>query len=94
VHDYPFIWDEDKNISNIKKHGVSFNEATSVFDDENAVYFDDAAHSLEEERFIVIGMSEMNKLLMVCHCYRDDDSIIRLISARKANKKESNSYWR
>ncbi len=94
MSDYPFIWDDEKNALNIKKHGISFREATTVFDDDNAVYFDDEAHSQEEERFIVIGMSDTNKLLMVCHCYRDNDSVIRLISARKANKKENNAYWR
>ncbi len=94
MSDYPFIWDDEKNAINIKKHGVSFDEATSVFDDDNAVYLDDDAHSQEEERFIIIGMSDKNKLLMVCHCYRDNDSIIRLISARRANNKEHDSYWR
>jgi len=94
LNDDRFIWDEEKHKANIKKHGVSFNEATSVFDDDNAMYFDDEAHSQNEERFIVIGMSSQLNMLMVCHCYRNGDSLIRLISARKANNKEQAQYRR
>ena len=87
-----FVWDEDKYNANLKKHGIAFNEATSVFDDVNALYFADEKHSDEEERFIVIGMSDQIRMLMVCHCYRDKNSVIRLISARKANKNEIAQY--
>ena len=87
-----FIWDEKKHQTNIKKHGISFNEATSVFEDENALYLPDERHSENEERFIILGMSEKLNLLMVCHCYRNGDSAIRIISARKTTKSESNLY--
>ena len=89
-----FIWDEEKNKANIKKHKVTFNEAATVFDDDNAVYFDDEAHSQDEERFTVIGFSERARMLMVCHCYRNGDSLIRIISARKADREESEYYRR
>ena len=87
-----FVWDEEKHKANIKKHDVSFQEAASVFDDENAIYFDDEDHSENEERFKVIGFSERTRLIMVCHCYRNGNSLIRIISARKANKKENAQY--
>ena len=87
-----FEWDENKNRINIKKHGISFSEACSVFYDENAVLFDDPDHSDDEERFILIGISENEKLCLVCHCYRESDKVIRIISARKATKKESIEY--
>jgi len=89
-----FVWDDEKYTLNLNKHGVSFREASSVFDDNNAVYFDDAGHSHTEERFIVIGYSENARMLMVCHCYRNGDSLIRIISARKANKREATLYRR
>ena len=89
-----FVWDAEKYKANIRKHGVSFDEATSVFDDDNAIYFDDEGHSKTEERFIVIGMSDKLNVLMVCHCYRNGDSLIRLISARRANRKENAQYGR
>jgi len=87
-----FSWDENKNKSNIRKHGVSFNEAATVFEDKNAIFIDDEEHSDKEERFIIIGLSGNLRLLVVCHCYRESDNMIRLISARKANNKESNLY--
>ena len=89
-----FVWDEKKHKANIKKHKVTFTEAASVFEDDNAVYFDDESHSQDEERFIVIGFSERARLLMVCHCYRNGNSLIRIISARKADKEESEYYTR
>jgi len=89
-----FTWDEEKNKANIKKHKVTFGEAATVFDDDNAVYFDDESHSQEEERFVVMGFSERARMLMVCHCYRDEGAIIRIISARKADKEESEFYGR
>jgi hypothetical protein len=88
-----FIWDNNKNEANIQKHGVSFYEAWTVFDDEFVVYLADEKHSQDEERFIVIGESMLKNLLIVCHCYRDDDGIVRLISARKAKKEEINYYY-
>ena len=87
-----FIWDENKHKANKRKHGISFEEAGSVFDDEHAVYFDDEAHSQDEDRFIIIGTSTFDRLLLVCHCYREDDTVIRIISARKATKVETKQY--
>ena len=87
-----FDWDENKEIANIEKHDVTFQDAATVFDDDYAVYIYDKKHSQNEERFIAIGMSEQLKILMVCHCYRNDDSLIRIISARRANKKEEAYY--
>ena len=87
-----FEWDETKNDKNILKHGVNFQEASTVFRDTQAVILDDAAHSQYEERFIIIGESEKQRILMVCHCYRNNDEIIRIISARKATKTEHNIY--
>ena len=78
-----FEWDENKNAINIKKHGIDFNEA---------VMFDDPEHSEDEERFLLIGMSKALNILTVCHCYRADDEVIRLISARKATKTETEFY--
>jgi hypothetical protein len=87
-------WDEEKNRANIKKHGISFYEAATVFKDENALYIPDDKHSDHEERVIVLGLSKNLNLLLVCHCYRNGDSMIRIISARKANKEESKQYGR
>ena len=87
-----FEWDEDKNRINQKKHKVSFEEAKTVFYDERALVIDDPEHSQEEERFIILGMSARANLLIVCHCCRSSDSIIRIISARKATKTESSFY--
>ena len=87
-----FEWDEIKNEKNILKHGVNFQEASTVFRDTQAIILDDIAHSQDEERFVIIGESEKQRMLMVCHCYRCDDEIIRIISARKANNAEKNIY--
>ena len=89
-----FDWDTKKNLSNIEKHGVSFKEAATVFRDDGAIVLNDEEHSKDEERFKIIGFSGNLRLLMVCHCYRDEDSIIRIISARKATKKEQSQYGR
>jgi len=89
-----FDWDVNKNLLNIEKHGAPFKEAATVFRDNAAVIIDDAEHFQNEERFKIIGYSGNLRLLTVCHCYRDDDSIIRIISARKATKKEQNQYRR
>ena len=87
-----FEWDDNKNTTNKTKHGVSFEEATSVFYDENALVISDPEHSAEEERFIILGMSSRANLLIVCHCYREADLVIRIISARKATKNEEKAY--
>ncbi len=87
-----FEWDPNKNEVNKKKHKISFEEAQTVFYDENALVIDGPEHSSEEERFIILGFSNEANLLVVCHCYRESDSIIRIISARKATKTESNQY--
>lgn len=84
-----FEWDESKNQANIKKHGISFEEASSVFDDDDAIVIADESHSQSEERFIMIGFSYKYNILVVCHCYRQNESIVRIISARKATKNES-----
>ncbi|PWJ71412.1 hypothetical protein B0O40_1281 [Ruminococcaceae bacterium R-25] len=87
-----FEWDENKNKVNIKKHGIGFAEASSVFYDENAILFDDPDHSKDEERFLIIGMSIRTQVLTVSHCYRSKGEVIRIISARKATKSEADYY--
>ena len=87
-----FEWDPSKAAANLKKHQVSFEEAKSVFYDEFAVQFFDEDHSSDEERFLMLGMSSGAKLLIVCHCEREHSEIIRIISARKATKRESAFY--
>ena len=87
-----FEWDENKNLINQKKHGIDFEEAATVFYDMNAILFDDPDHSMEEDRFLIIGISKHENLCIVSHCYRSEDSIIRIISARKATKKETRTY--
>lgn len=87
-----FEWDEKKNKTNIEKHGISFEEASSVFQDEESLIMVDDNHSQEEDRFILIGFSFKANLLVVCHCYREKDSIIRIISARKADRNERKQY--
>jgi len=89
-----FEWDPAKAASNKKKHGVSFEEARSVFYDEFAVQFFDEESSGSEDRFLMIGFSDEARLLIVCHCERDQGNIIRIISARKATKNESKYYQR
>lgn len=80
-------------IINRKKHNVSFEEAKTVFYDDNALLISDPDHSESEERFILLGASSEAKILLVCHCYRQSESVIRIISARKATKRESNCYF-
>jgi uncharacterized DUF497 family protein len=87
-----FEWDTTKATSNKKKHGVSFEEAQSVFYDEFAVQFFDEDNSGTEDRFLMLGFSDEARLLIVCHCERGEDSIIRIISARKATNNESHYY--
>ena len=87
-----FEWDRTKETTTIKKHGVSFDEAQSVFYDEFAVQFFDEEHSSEEERFLMIGTSVDARALLVCHCEREAGSVIRIISARKATRREQAFY--
>lgn len=87
-----FAWAPAKAAANLKKHGVSFDEAQSVFYDEFAIQFYDEPHSSDEERFLMLGMSSGAHLLLVCHCEREGGDIIRIISARKATKQESSFY--
>ena len=89
-----FAWDRRKARSNLVKHGVSFDEAQTVFLYENARLIDDPDHSEEEERFVLLGYSFQARCLIVSHCYRESDSVIRLISARRANAQEEEVYWR
>ena len=93
MNDIQFEWDERKSRENKRKHKVSFEEAQAVFLDENAIRFFDPDHSEDEDRFLMLGMSFTLRVLVVCHCYREDDSVIRIISARKADKREQSDYW-
>ena len=88
-----FEWDEAKNRESKRKHAVSFEEAQTVFLDENALRFYDPDHSEDEDRFLMLGISFRLRVLVVCHCYRAGDTIIRIISARKADKQEEADYW-
>jgi len=88
-----FEWDKKKDKINTKKHGVSFNEARTVFYDEQAIQFYDPEHSDEEDRFILLGTSFKLKTLVVCHCFREENEKIRIISARKADTEEEQVYW-
>jgi uncharacterized DUF497 family protein len=87
-----FAWDRTKVESNLKKHKISFDEAQTVFSDPNARMIFDPEHSGDENRFILLGISSGLRLIVVCHCYMDDDMTIRIISARKANKNEQKQY--
>lgn len=91
---YSFEWDDNKNRINQGKHGISFETACTVFYDEQALLFDDPEHSEEEDRFLLLGMSKSTSLCVVCHCYRASATVIRIISARKATKKEGERYAR
>lgn len=88
-----FEWDENKNRSNKVKHKISFEEAKTVFYDENALLIDDPHHSENEEKFIILGTSVKANLLVVCHCMRRQGEVIRIISARKATKTEASQYY-
>jgi hypothetical protein len=94
VGNIEFAWDTRKARSNFAKHGVSFEEAETVFLDENARLIDDPDHSEEEERFLPLGYSIQARCLIVSHCYPQSDSVIRLISARHATAPEEDLYWR
>jgi len=88
-----FEWDERKSRSNRNKHGISFEEAQTVFLDENALVIHDPDHALDEERFVLLGLSAKLRLLIVCHCFRKSERVIRIIAARKAQKAEQTQYF-
>lgn len=87
-----FAWDESKADENRRKHGVSFEEASTVFADENARLKHDPDHSQKEDRFVLLGFSAKLRLLLVCHAYRENEEVIRIISARKATPNERKQY--
>jgi len=87
-----FDWDEEKAETNESKHGITFNEAMTAFGDGHAQIYDDEEHSDYEDRFILLGYSQKTRMLMVCHCYRGNDTIVRIISARKATRHERKKY--
>ncbi|WP_216196847.1 BrnT family toxin [Polynucleobacter sp. UK-Mo-2m-Kol15] len=87
-----FEWEPKKSSANLKKHGISFEEAKSVFYDEGAKLISDPDHSEDEDRFILLGVSHSLRVILVCHCYRSEDNVVRIISARKATPKESKAY--
>ncbi len=89
-----FECDPVKDAANFRKHGIAFEEALTAFYDEFARIIYDAEHSQDEDRFALLGMSTRLRLLVVCHCYRQNDRVIRVISARRANKKETAEYQR
>lgn len=89
-----FEWDEKKYALNRKKHDLSFAEAETVFADEQGLLLHDPDHSQEEERFILLGLSSNLRFLVVSHTYRENDSTIRIISARKATRSEQEQYWK
>lgn len=92
MREIEFEWDPKKAKSNLKKHGVSFEEASTAFWDDHALVIDDPDHSLEEERFVLLGLSSNVRLATVVHCFRSADDVIRIISARRATPGEQSSY--
>jgi uncharacterized DUF497 family protein len=87
-----FEWNARKASANKKKHGISFEEARTVFFDENAKLINDPDHSEDEDRFVLLGVSSSLKVMLVCHCYREEGNVVRIISARKASTLESKQY--
>ena len=88
-----FEWDKRKEAANVKKHGGTFEEARTAFFDENAIHFYDPDHSDQEDRFVLLGLSLKPQVLVVCHCFRESETVVRIISARKADKDEEQVYW-
>lgn len=92
-----FAWDTRKNATNKRKHGIAFEEARTAFYDDRALVIDDPEHSKDEERFVLLGLSSSLRVLVVCHCHRESENEIRIISARKADRGERADYenrWR
>ncbi len=94
MNDLIFDWDKSKALLNKKKHGISFEEAVTVFYDDDAIEIHDPDHSEDEDRFIILGLSYKIRTIVVNHCLRESGSLIRIISARKATKLEAKTYWR
>lgn len=94
MRELSFVWDEGKNRQNQRKHGISFEEARSVFFDEEAREFFDPDHSDDEDRFLLVGRSYRLRVLLICHCFRESDRAIRIISARRATRVERSVYQR
>lgn len=92
MSDLRFEWNDRKEKENLKKHGIAFQEAKSAFLDENARVIADPEHSEDEDRFVLLGLSIKLRLLVVVHCYRENDQLIRIISARKAHRSERRQY--
>lgn len=92
IEEIRFEWDNNKARENLKNHKVSFDEAKTVFYDPNAILIADPEHSEEEERFIILGLSNKSNMLIVCHCYREREEVIRIISSRKATTNECKQY--
>jgi uncharacterized DUF497 family protein len=92
VNEVRFEWDERKNRANQRKHGISFEEAKSVFSDDHGLLIDDPDHSEGEDRFVMLGLSSALRMLVVCHCCRSEGEVIRIISARKADREERAAY--
>ena len=89
-----FSWDQSKSRANARKHGVTFEEARSSFSDEHAQEYYDPDHSADEDRFLLLGLSAQLRVLVVCHCFRESETRIRIISARRADRQEQQDYWR
>jgi uncharacterized DUF497 family protein len=94
VSDLRFAWDAAKNERNQRKHGVTFEEAQTIFSDDHALFMGDPDHSDGEDRFLLLGLSSLLRTLVVCHCFRDEEDLIRIISARKADQEEQALYNR
>ena len=92
MNNITFSWDEKKSEGNKQKHGVSFEEAKTVFADEYGRLIADPDHSEDEDRFILLGLSNQIRPLLICHCYKEEDNVVRIISARKADKAEIKQY--
>ena len=88
-----FEWDKRKEVANVKKHGVTFEEARTAFYDDSAIQFYDPDHSEQEDRFVLLGLSLKPQVLVVCNCFRESETVIRIISARKADNDEERTYW-
>jgi uncharacterized DUF497 family protein len=88
-----FAWDKEKDRASQRKHRISFAEARSVFYNENAREYSDPDHSEGEEPFILLGVSSRLRVLVACHCYRESESVIRIISARRAQRSGEETYW-